>query len=480
MHPFRLPFSAARVLIAGDLILDRYWFGNTSRISPEAPVPVVKIERREERPGGAANVALNVRGLGAAAILIGVTGEDAAAGALADLLRARAVDCRLQAVAGVSTVTKLRVLSQHQQLLRLDFENDLAGMDGALLHRQFTQALDDVDIVVFSDYAKGTLAGIAGMIATARAAGKKVIIDPKGSDVSRYRGATLITPNLKEFHAIVGPAAEQAVLEEKARNLCTDLDFEAILVTQGEHGMTLIERAGGATYLPARAAEVFDVTGAGDTVVATLAAALAAGHTLVQATALANRAAGLVVAKLGAVGVDAAELEAALQEASQNDPGIVSEDLLIEAVRAARLRGQTIVMTNGCFDILHLGHIKYLQQARALGDKLIVAVNDDASVRRLKGEARPINGLQERMAVLQALACVDWVISFAEDTPYRLISRVLPDVLVKGGDYAPEEVVGADRVKAHGGEVRIIGYIEGYSTSGMIAALARKPEQVAP
>ncbi|HWP94693.1 MAG TPA: bifunctional D-glycero-beta-D-manno-heptose-7-phosphate kinase/D-glycero-beta-D-manno-heptose 1-phosphate adenylyltransferase HldE [Gammaproteobacteria bacterium] len=469
-------FSPARVLVAGDLMLDRYWHGATSRISPEAPVPVVHVRETHERPGGAGNVAVNITSLGASCTVFGVTGDDPAADTLAAALKAFGVACELERRQGVATITKLRVLSRHQQLIRLDFEERLDGDGKQAFRDAFTAALPRHDVVVLSDYAKGTLADPQALIRAARAAGRPVLVDPKGRDFTKYRGATVITPNTAEFETIVGPCGGEAELVTKGERLRAELGLEALLVTRGEHGMTLIRAAQPPLHLPAQAREVFDVTGAGDTVIALLAAGLAAGLDLPQAAALANLAAGIVVGKLGAASVTPAELRLAARRASEGDHRILDEAALLDAVAHARAQGERIVMTNGCFDILHAGHVSYLEEARALGDRLVVAVNDDESVRRLKGTARPINPLAHRMRVLAALACVDWVVPFAEDTPERLICRVLPDVLVKGGDYRPEEIAGHECVRRHGGEVRVLPFIEGVSTTDLIAAIRARGE----
>ena len=473
MDPFNRNFSEARVLVVGDVILDRYWHGSTNRISPEAPVPVVRITAEDERPGGAGNVALNIRSLGGAVTLAGTTGDDAAAEALVRQLQQQGIRCLLSKTAGFQTVVKLRVLSQHQQLIRLDFEDPSPAPEVAALIADFQAGLETANVIVLSDYAKGSLTQAAQLIALARRAGKQVIVDPKAGDFSRYRGADVITPNLKEFEAVAGACVDDSDLEGRAQALCKRFDFGAVLVTRGEKGMSLVRRDRPAVHLPAQARDVFDVTGAGDTVCAVLATALAAGHDLVQATALANTAAGVVVGKLGAATVTPKELEAALHAANGARHGVVDEKTLLAEVQAARRRGERIVMTNGCFDILHAGHVQYLQQARQLGDRLIVAVNDDGSVRRLKGEGRPLNPLDQRMAVLAGLAAVDWVCGFGEDTPERLICTVKPDVLVKGGDYRPEQVAGNDCVRAGGGEVVILDFLPGCSSSRIIEAAQR-------
>jgi D-beta-D-heptose 7-phosphate kinase/D-beta-D-heptose 1-phosphate adenosyltransferase len=477
MLPLKMPipsFILGRVLIVGDVMLDRYWHGVASRISPEAPVPVVHVGQSEERPGGAANVALNTAVLGSRTRLLGVTGDDEAAGSIEAQLAAAGVDCRFQKLTHTPTVTKLRVISRHQQLIRLDFEDRFRDFDAGRLLCEFRRALADCDVVVLSDYGKGTLTDVAGLIAAAREAGKPVLVDPKAPDFSRYRGASVVTPNLAEFELAVGPCADEQALRESGRSLLARYGIGALLVTRGEQGMTLLRRDEAALHLPAEAREVFDVTGAGDTVIAVLAAALAAGEDLPQATALANLAAGIVVGKLGTASVSPPELQRAVQRGPGAGYGELTREQLLVAVADARARGERIVMTNGCFDLLHAGHVACLREARRLGDRLIVAVNDDASVARLKGNGRPLNPLARRMAVLAGLESVDWVVPFSEDTPERLIGEIRPDLLVKGGDYRPEQIAGYDCVTRHGGEVMVLGYEDGCSTSAMIETIRQR------
>ena len=464
-------FSRARLLVAGDVMLDRYWTGATSRISPEAPVPVVRVGRDESRPGGAANVALNVASLGGQVQLLGVVGCDDAADVLREQLAGAKIGAEWITSARLPTITKLRVLSRHQQVIRLDFEESFAGADAfdrPALDAAFARALENADVAVLSDYAKGTLADVGGLVAAGRKAGKPILVDPKGADFAKYRGATLLTPNVPELEAVVGSCADEAALVEKGARLLSDLALEALLVTRSEKGMTLLRPGKPPLHLPTEAREVFDVTGAGDTVIATVAAGVAAGMSLADAVRLANVAAGIVVGKLGTATTTPAELALALHRPAAGEEGLVNEEQLLVKVAAAKARGQDIVMTNGVFDLLHVGHVRYLEAARRLGDLLIVAVNDDDSVRRLKGPTRPVNGVADRMRVLAALKSVDLVVPFSEDTPARLIGRVLPDVLVKGGDYKPEAIAGYDAVIANGGEVKVLDFHTGYSTTSMI------------
>ncbi len=464
-------FNNAHVLVVGDLMLDRYWHGDTSRISPEAPVPVVRVGEAEERAGGSGNVALNIAALGAHAMVIGLTGEDEASDALGKLLRKQGVECEFEQVAECSTITKLRVLSRHQQLIRLDFEDGFSHYQGDGLLQRYQQQLATAGVVILSDYGKGTLRDIQIFIQAARSQNVPVLIDPKGNDFARYRGATLITPNMNEFEAVVGDCHSDEEIEVKGTALMQQLDLQALLVTRSEHGMTLLQQDNEPLHLPTQAREVYDVTGAGDTVISVLTAALAAGNSLADATALSNLAAGIVVSKLGTATVSVEEIRRAIREQQTVRRGVVDEDDLLALVDDAKEHGETVVMTNGCFDILHSGHATYLEQARELGDRLIVAVNDDDSVKRLKGEDRPVNTLAKRMHMLAALECVDWVVPFFEDTPTRLICKLTPQILVKGGDNEPDKIPGGQCVREAGGEVKVLAYVEGVSTTGIIGTI---------
>lgn len=462
-------FSRARVLVVGDVMLDRYWHGDTGRISPEAPVPVVHIGAEEQRPGGAGNVAVNIAALGGQPLLLGQVGDDEAGRVLEQRLQAAGVECRLVTDPGRPTITKLRVISRHQQLIRLDFEQaaDTRAAEAPLL-AAFQDLLPEAEVILLSDYGKGALHRVDQLIRVARAAGKTVLVDPKHRDFACYRGASLVTPNLAEFEAVVGPCPDEAGLVERAMGLVQENELGALLVTRGEQGMSLLQPGQPPRHLPTHAREVYDVTGAGDTVIGVLAAGLAADLPLESATRLANLAAGLVVAKLGTASVSVGELQQALQEHQVVRRGIVDEAELVGIMAAARAQGERIVFTNGCFDILHPGHVTYLEQASRLGDRLVVAVNTDASVRKLKGPERPVNGLQGRMTVLAALSCVDWVLPFGEDTPERLICRLAPDYLVKGGDNDPDRIPGADCVRRAGGQVLVMDYVDGCSTTNLI------------
>ena len=470
---FQLPdFAPVHILVAGDLMLDRYWSGETSRISPEAPVPVVRVTSSDERPGGAGNVALNIAALGAKSAVLGVVGEDSDGQVLQQQLEAHpGLSCDLERVDDYPTVTKLRVLSRHQQLIRLDFEESLFRSELPSLAAAFERNLEQSDVVILSDYGKGALSDSRELIAQARAAGKPVLVDPKQRDFSHYHGATLVTPNRSEFEAVVGPCQSDADFVTKGERLMVQHDLAALLITRSEQGMTLLQRGEAPLHIPALARDVFDVTGAGDTVIATFAVALGAGVEMVRAARLANVAAGIVVGKLGAETVSVPELRRALYAMTDDQRGVFDEATLLERVEDARAHGETIVMTNGCFDILHAGHVAYLEQAARLGDRLIVAVNSDESVKRLKGEERPIVPLEQRMAVLSGLASVDWVVPFSEETPERLICRLLPDILVKGGDYKPAEIAGGSCVMANEGEVVVLEFKDGCSTTKIITSI---------
>jgi D-beta-D-heptose 7-phosphate kinase/D-beta-D-heptose 1-phosphate adenosyltransferase len=468
----RIPnFDQARVLVVGDVMLDRYWTGPTSRISPEAPVPIVKVTDIEDRAGGAGNVALNIASLTAHASLLGLVGNDANARVLEETLAHDKIQTQFTPVETHPTITKLRVLSRNQQLIRLDFEEAFDQADNSALLENFKQQVAHCDVVVLSDYGKGALHNIEAFIQVGRDAGKPVLIDPKGTQFERYRGAALITPNLSEFEGVVGHCKDEADLVKKGFELLETAGLDALLVTRSEKGMTLFQKGEQPVHLAATAREVYDVTGAGDTVISVLAAAVAAGSPLAEATALANTAAALVVAKLGTATVSLAELRREAKADEVAHGGIMDEQALFNAIKNAQSAGETIVMTNGCFDLLHPGHVSYLRGAKKLRDRLVVAVNTDASVKRLKGEGRPINPTDHRMDVLAGLESVDWVVPFEGDTPQSLIAKMLPNILVKGGDYKIEDIAGGAEVIANGGEVQVLNFEDGCSTTNIINSI---------
>lgn len=466
----RLPaFENARVLVYGDVMLDRYFYGDVSRISPEAPVQVVNVSGIESRPGGAANVAQNIMSLGSAVSLFGLVGRDDQAIELKTCFKDEKIDLHLMPVADFPTITKLRVLGQHQQLIRLDFENtEEKKINDDALFSEYCAQLDKVNIVVLSDYSKGALNQIERLIEAARKKKIPVLVDPKHKSYSRYAGATILTPNLKEFESIVGACHGLDDIVAKAQDLLKKIDIESLLITLGKDGMVLVKLGQDPAHFSSQAQDVFDVTGAGDTVIAVLAAGIAAGMKTVDAVELANIAAGIVVGRLGAQAVTVADLQHALFRSGDLSSRILDEKQLLFMIHEAKKRGEKIVMTNGCFDVLHVGHVDYLSKAKTLGDRLIVAVNDDRSVSRLKGNGRPLNSVEARMTVLSALNSVDWVISFSEETPARLIESLKPDVLVKGGDYEIKDIAGSDFVLKNGGKVLTIPIVDGFSTTALI------------
>jgi D-beta-D-heptose 7-phosphate kinase/D-beta-D-heptose 1-phosphate adenosyltransferase len=469
------------VLVVGDVMGDVYLWGSVRRISPEAPVPVFETATRHQVLGGAANVAANLRALGCEIRLLGVVGADAAGHHIRQLLRHQGIDdSTLLEDPSRPTTEKTRLVAQQQHVLRLDQESRAplapALVTDALQHAR--ALLAEVDGLVCSDYHKGVCTPdlLAPLFAMTRAAGKPIIVDPKVRDFSRYRGATVLTPNLTEVEQAIGhPVADTTTLACAAERLLQQSQAQALLVTRGKEGMSLFHPQQPPVHIPAQAREVFDVTGAGDTVLAMLSMALLCGLSLVDAARLANAAAGVVVGKMGTAVVSSAELRSALhQEHLDSTHKILPGDTLAVALHQRQQRGETIVFTNGCFDLLHVGHIQYLQQARALGDCLVVALNDDASVRLLKGERRPLLPQQERARILAALECVDYVTIFSEATPLTLITHLRPNVLVKGGDYTPETVVGHDVVEAYGGRVCIMPYMAGISTTEIIGSIVER------
>lgn len=465
--------SQAKILVVGDVMLDRYWHGDTGRISPEAPVPVVKVSKLEDKAGGAANVAKNIAYLDGQVSLLGIIGNDDNGSSLQTLLKNEKINSQLITQDDAPTIAKMRVISRHQQVVRLDLEETFLEAHSELLLQKLTEIVDDFDVVVFSDYNKGSLAKIGEMIKVAKAAGKTVLVDPKSKQLADYRGADFITPNLNEYTAAGGIKGDEQVLADCARKIISECGIGAMLLTRSEQGMSLITPSEKHDFA-AQVLEVSDVTGAGDTVIATLAVMLGTGMPAKQAVEIANVAAGLVVAKLGAATVSPEELSAKLtqylRETGEQYQAPTQE--ILHHIELARQRGEKIVFTNGCFDILHAGHVRYLAQAKARGDKLVVGLNNDASISRLKGPERPINPLDERATVIGALASVDWVIPFGaveeNDTPAKLIEQVKPDVLVKGGDYKVEEIAGADFVLANGGTVEVLEFVNGCSTSNVI------------
>ncbi len=472
--------SSARVLVIGDVMLDRFVYGTVERISPEGPIPILRIERDKAMLGGAGNVLRNVCALGAEAIFLSVVGDDPAGRDIRALFaEVGQAEPRFVTEPGRTTSIKERYIAGGQQLLRADRET-VAGLSEATARALVGGALTAVSeaaTLVLSDYGKGVLEPrtLSVIIDQARDAGLSIVVDPKGQDYGVYRGAHVVTPNRRELQAATGlPVASDQEIESACRALIERCGISAVLATRSEQGMTLASEDGGVWHLPAETREVFDVSGAGDTVVAVLGAALAAGMDLEQGARLANVAAGIVVAKVGTAVAYPGELLHSLHstDLAAAESKVLGGDSLIETLERWRQSGYTVGFTNGCFDLLHPGHISLLNQARAACDRLVVGLNSDASVKRLKGTDRPVQTEASRAAVLASIGNVDAVAIFGEDTPMRLIETIRPDVLVKGADYSLDQVVGGDLVTSYGGRVLLAELVQGQSTTGTIKKLA--------
>ena len=454
-----------RAIVLGDVMLDRYAFGDAQRLSPEAPVPVVLMHHTEDRPGGAANVALNLTALGARTILMGAVGDDPAGGRLRELLSHHGtLEPRLLHHRGPTTV-KWRIIARQQQLLRLDVEQPI-HLDAQALHASLVQAMDEApDVVLFSDYAKGTLAHASPCLEMVQRSGVMALADSKAG-LAAYANLTALTPNRQEFAAAIGQATcPDDLLSQQAMAMRRSLGLEVLVVTLGAAGMLFADELG-VVHLKTHAREVYDVTGAGDTVLAHLAHGMAGGLPPLLAAALANRAASLAVAHLGACSITPAALLDALDEVTTPPAQkIVPLDVACRQSAAARQRGERIVVTNGCFDGLHPGHLASLSWSKALGDRLVVLVNDDASLRRLKGVGRPFVALEQRLLALAELRCVDWVVPFAEETPEQAIAALAPHVLTKGEEYRDQPIAGAQQVTAGGGRVLLLPRLPGWASS---------------
>ena len=474
-------FQARKILVVGDLMLDRHVWGKVSRISPEAPVPVVRVSSQSETAGGAGNVALNAAELGLKVAACGFVGDDPEGERLCRILEESGVETRGIVRAGMRTITKTRVIGGHQQMLRLD-EEDAAEAEpeayARLLEAIRRELADGISGVVLSDYAKGALTEdvCRATIALSRERGIPVFADPKVASYSRYAGATAITPNRAELAAVGRvESADMDALTAAGEKIRDELGLEFVLVTLGENGLALIQ-PGSREHIRAVARDVFDVTGAGDTVIAALAAGVVGGLQLEDAVRLANMAAGVVVGKSGTATVKRAELldAIALGRALLLSDKICTLHVLLGRVSKWRSQGEVVGFTNGCFDVLHAGHVTYLQKARAETGRLIVGLNSDRSVRRLKGEGRPIVPQDQRALVLAALASVDAVVLFDQDTPIDLIDAIRPQVLVKGSDYTEDQVVGAPEVRSWGGEVVLVPLVEGPSTTGIVSRIVER------
>ncbi|WP_431301873.1 D-glycero-beta-D-manno-heptose-7-phosphate kinase [Sediminicoccus sp. BL-A-41-H5] len=466
-----LDLSGRRIICLGDVMLDRFLYGDASRLSPEAPVPVVRLKRTQSMAGGAGNVARNIQALGGEAALIALAGQDAEGQEISGLLGEAG---HLLRSAARRTTVKLRVIAARQQVVRVDEEErrDADAAEEAAIADRLAALLPGAQALILSDYGKGVLTPrvLEAAIAAANAQGIPVLADPKGRDFTRYAGATCLTPNASELAEATGmPVATDAECEAAARAVLAAVPVEAVLATRSEKGMMLVRRDAPAVAVPAMAREVFDVSGAGDTVIATLALGVAAGLSLEGAMRAANAAAGVVVAKLGTATCSAAELDHAMRELDGATGEILTWPAAQRLVQSWHEQGLRVGFANGCFDILHAGHTRMLRAARAECDRLVVALNDDASVRRLKGETRPVNPLEDRAAVIAALASVDAVIAFPQDTPLEAILALRPDRLFKGSDYTIEQVVGAPEVASWGGRTVLLDLLPGRSTTSILA-----------
>lgn len=464
-----------RILVIGDLMIDHYLWGNCNRISPEAPVQVVAVNKENSVLGGAGNVVNNLKQLGAVVDIMSVVGQDEQAQELTHMLEQTGIgSIQLIQQAGRTTSKKSRVIAAHQQVLRFDKEStaEISTSTQTELLAKFGAHIDFVDIVVLSDYGKGVLTDFVTreVIRIARAKNKRVLVDPKGNDYSKYTGAYLLTPNKKEAsEASKIDIVDRDSLNQAIRYLKDTCALDVSLITLSEEGIACLDQD--VQIYPTVARDVFDVTGAGDTVIAALAFALGANYSIEQAIVFSNLAAGVVVGKLGSATATLDEIIAYEQSLKQVSGSLCIKtwDEIAVIARDLKRRGQKIVFTNGCFDLLHTGHARYLEQAREFGDVLIVGVNGDASVSRLKGPSRPINSEDDRAYILASLKSVDYTVIFHEDTPYELIKLIQPDVLVKGGDYLGKEVVGQDIAK----EVKIVNFVTGKSTTGTIEKIVK-------
>ena len=464
-----------RALVIGDLMLDEYLWGKAVRISPEAPVQVVDVLREDLRLGGAGNVVNNLVALGCQVAVCSVIGADDHGATLCNIFSGMGVDTdALMEDPERRTGRKTRVIAAHQQIVRIDRESK-HDIDPSFEDRIISFLENkgtSFQVFVVSDYLKGVLTPriLQAVISIGKRLGIPVVIDPKGSDYSKYRGGTIITPNRQEAEqASNTQITDEASLNASAAKLLAELELAALLITRSEAGMSLFKADGQTLHIPTVAREVFDVTGAGDTVLAVMSLGLAMGLPMADAARLANTAAGIVVGKLGTSTVSPEEIMSEAGHGHKNsDIKIKNLDVLTGLLEAEKNRGKRIVFTNGCFDLLHVGHVKYLQKARSFGDILVLGLNSDASIRRLKGEKRPLIGEDERAHILAALDCIDYVVVFEEDTPLRLIEAIKPSVLVKGGDYTLDGVVGRDVVEAYGGRVELVSFVDGKSTTNII------------
>lgn len=458
----------SKVLVIGDIMLDKYHIGSVKRISPEAPVPVVRVTRSYSVLGGAANLARNLVGLGSTPYIVGIVGDDNNGESVKKMFKELGITAMVETT-DLPTITKTRIIGNDQQVARIDFEEERVKLHNNIEKRvidSVRSVIDKIDIIVISDYGKGLCNDTicSEIINLALKNGKEVIVDPKGTNWSKYKNASIITPNIKELSDISNREIhnKDSEINAASNEIIERYNLKSILVTRSEMGMSYIDKDQ-VIAIPTEAKEVFDVSGAGDTVVATLAAALAAKFPLNDAIYLANKAAGIVVGKIGTSPIIFHELQSELY-ISNSDNKILTKDEIPNLLKILSLEDKKIVFTNGCFDILHKGHVTYLQKAKKLGDILILGLNSDASVRRLKGENRPINDERARAEVMASLASIDYVVIFEEDTPFEVIKAIKPDILVKGGDYKIEDIVGREYAK----ETTTIPFVDGFSTTSII------------
>jgi|688.fasta_scaffold241280_1 D-beta-D-heptose 7-phosphate kinase/D-beta-D-heptose 1-phosphate adenosyltransferase len=458
----------SRILIIGDIMLDEYWFGTSNRISPEVPVPIVDVQNKDFRVGGAGNVALNLFGINPNITLISCIGKDKDGKIIKKILRNKKIHFNLKEKSNCKTIKKLRIFSQNQQMIRLDFENDKRNYR-LELNDKMKKEIRKSKLLILSDYQKGSLIDVKKIIDYAKSNSKVIIVDPKGSNFSKYAGATILTPNINEFINIVGEVNNQSQLIRKAKNLIKKIKLKGILITQGKKGMTFVSNKD-VIYKNSLAQDVFDVSGAGDTVIAIFSAYLNAGKSYEEAMEMANIAASIVIKKLGTAIADKQEINKIYYKKNLviNKKYQKSISQILRITDFLKAQNKKIVFTNGCFDVIHLGHIHLLERAKEFGDFLIVAINSDKSARALKGKKRPINKISARVKTLESINYVDLVVVFNELTPLNIIQMIKPDVLVKGGDYKIKDIVGSDLVKLNGGKVKIVKTVQGYSTTKIL------------
>ena len=460
--------SNSKILVIGDVMLDEYWFGDSDRISPEAPTPIVNVVKKEYRIGGAGNVALNLFELGTNVTLVCSIGKDLEGKILKNILKKNFLK-NYFLIKKSKTIKKLRIFCQNNQMIRLDIESNKDEYK-IKLDKNLKKQIDKSNLVILSDYGKGALSDVKNIIKYAKSKRKLIIIDPKGSNFLKYSNATILTPNYKEFLTVVGEVKNKTDFKKKSRDLIKKIKIKGLLITQGKHGMTLVTKDK-IIHRKSFAQDVFDVTGAGDTVIATFSSYLNNGSSLIKSMEMANIAASIVIKKIGTATANKKEIEEILNhtDIKLNKKYYKNEKDLFKLLQHIKSKNKKIVLTNGCFDILHPGHIHLLQEAKKLGNFLIVAINSDNSVNKLKGSGRPFNRLSSRIKMLTSLTCVDLVISFNEISPENIIKKISPDILVKGGDYKVNNIIGGNYVKSYNGQVKVIKLKKGHSTSKILS-----------